>query len=51
MYKHKFFESRTALLNWLNENNIFPEQIIAILPVPPFNQYYHQEYELFYREN
>lgn len=48
MYKHKFFESRIELLNWLNANNIQPEQIIEILPMPTSGNGYNREYELFY---
>ena len=48
MYKHKFFESRTELLNWLNDNKIQPEQIVQILPMPTDGNGYYQEYELFY---
>lgn len=48
MYKQKFFESRTELLEWLNNNKIQPEQIIEILPMPTDGNGYQREYELFY---
>lgn len=48
MYKHKFFESRTELLAWLNSNHIAPENIIEILPMPTDGNGYQREYELFY---
>ncbi len=51
MYKHKFFESREELLAWLNTNNIQPEQVMGILPMPTSGNGYHREYELFYFEN
>ena len=48
MYQHKFFESRTELLAWLNSNHIAPENIIEILPMPTDGNGYQREYELFY---
>ncbi|MBQ8806533.1 MAG: hypothetical protein IJZ68_08770 [Bacteroidaceae bacterium] len=50
MYKHKFFESRSELLRWLNDNNIPKENIIEILPMPTDGNGYQREYELFYYE-
>ncbi len=50
MYKHKFFESRSELLRWLNDNNLPKESIVAILPMPTDGNGYQREYELFYKE-
>ena len=50
MYKHKFFESRTELLQWLNDNHIPQESIVSILPMPTVGNGYQREYELFYYE-
>lgn len=51
MYKHEFFESRAELLKWLNSNQIQPEQILSILPMPTTGNGYQREYELFYRQS
>lgn len=50
LYKHKFFESYEVLVQWLNDNQIPRENIIAICPITISGVGEYCEYEVFFLE-